>query len=259
MEQEYYAYIEGQLREREKLNDWDSCLQLSQRFIDLYPHSAKIDALEEYQRHCRENIVSDKALRDLSKQAKTLSNDYTGIVRLYDDYLKANPQTPAKKEMEQKITAFQALAQKKRIATEREKMTALIQDQGTRFRVHDDGTVSDTRTGLMWCLIDSSARLDKCLDFNAAKAYVKALDTGGHRDWRLPDKSELTALYHTSPGFPSTEPTWYWTNRTYRSYQDRWVIQVEVVSTVPHGDEKSSLKGSWMCGAVRAVRGGRHP
>jgi Protein of unknown function (DUF1566) len=259
MEQEYYAYIEEKLREREKLKDWDGCLRLSQQFIDQYPHSAKLDALDGYRRHCREKIEADEALAGLSKQAETLANDYTGIVRLYADYFKANPQTPAKKEVEQKITAFQALAKKKRIATEREKMTALIQDQGTRFKVHDDGTVSDTQTGLMWCLIDSRAQLDKCLDFNAAKSFVKALDTGGHRDWRLPDKTELTALYHTSPGFPSTEPTWYWTNRTYKSYQDRWVIEVEVVSTVPNADEKSSLKGDWMCGAVRAVRGGQHP
>ena len=90
----------------------------------------------------------------------------------------------------------------------KEKMASLTQDMGKvlggtrssdgRYIDHGDGTITDTKTGLLWTKKDSYADLGKCLDWNASKSYVSNLATGGHRDWRLPTVKELKSIYEKS-------------------------------------------------------------
>ncbi|MBF0541028.1 MAG: caspase family protein [Nitrospirae bacterium] len=67
-----------------------------------------------------------------------------------------------------------------------------------RYIDNEDGTITDTRSGLMWGRLDSFADLGKCLDWNMSKSYVKGLKTGGYSDWRLPTVKELRELYEQS-------------------------------------------------------------
>ena len=100
-----------------------------------------------------------------------------------------------------------------------------------RYVDHRDGTITDTKTGLMWTQKDSYADLGKCLDWNDSKNYVSRLNTGGHSDWRLPTVNELTAIYeeskmlmaydnnastplHLDPTFASGGAYWYWSSET---------------------------------------------
>ena len=62
----------------------------------------------------------------------------------------------------------------------------------------NEGTITDTKTGLTWAKKDSWADLGKCLDWNDSKIYVSNLNTGGHTDWRLPTVNELSAIYEKS-------------------------------------------------------------
>ena len=59
-----------------------------------------------------------------------------------------------------------------------------------KSRVHlvdnSDGTLTETKTRLMWTQKDSYADLGKCLNWHEAKDYVENLTTGGYTDWRLP-------------------------------------------------------------------------
>ncbi len=60
-----------------------------------------------------------------------------------------------------------------------------------RFKDVGDGTIIDSKSGLMWAKKDSWAQTGKCLDWEGAKAYAEALDTGGHTDWRMPTMDEM--------------------------------------------------------------------
>lgn len=90
------------------------------------------------------------------------------------------------------------------------------------YTVHGDGTVTDTRTGLMWkqcregydgasCTADASTILFK---WGAALTHAEGHIFAGHSDWRLPNQKELESLLEecrTSPAindgiFPN-EPT----------------------------------------------------
>jgi hypothetical protein len=58
-----------------------------------------------------------------------------------------------------------------------------------------NGTITETKSQLMWTKKDSFADLGKCLNWHGAKEYVASLSTGGHSDWRLPEVWEYGEIY----------------------------------------------------------------
>lgn len=60
-----------------------------------------------------------------------------------------------------------------------------------RLTAYLDGTVRDTKTGLMWAASDSPFNVD----FGCAKEYAANFRGGGYTDWRLPTFRELWELY----------------------------------------------------------------
>ncbi|MBT5028204.1 MAG: DUF1566 domain-containing protein [Nitrospinaceae bacterium] len=58
-----------------------------------------------------------------------------------------------------------------------------------------DGTLTETKTQLMWTQQDSYSELGKCLNWYQAQSYVKNLKTGGYTDWRLPKVVEYGMIY----------------------------------------------------------------
>ncbi len=59
-----------------------------------------------------------------------------------------------------------------------------------RFQVNANGTVLDETTELMWAAIDNR----QSLSWKEAEKYCQTFTGGGYEDWRMPKKSELTAL-----------------------------------------------------------------
>lgn len=72
-------------------------------------------------------------------------------------------------------------------------LTAIEQDLEylSRFVVHGDGTITDTKTVLMWAAKDNGSSIN----WYNAKAYCENYTGGGHTDWRLPTQDELANLY----------------------------------------------------------------
>lgn len=67
-----------------------------------------------------------------------------------------------------------------------------------RCLVLKSGLIIDTQTGLMW-----APAPDRDVDWNQADAYVRSLDAGGYKDWRLPTLAELRTIYDSSPKNPA--------------------------------------------------------
>jgi hypothetical protein len=101
-----------------------------------------------------------------------------------------------------------------------------VDQSESAFVNHGDGTITDTRTELMWTKMDSYSDTGKCLNWNKSKAYVNSLLTGGYQDWRMPKEEELRSIYDSSKwnkmGFDQNYPIhldkifsggaayWYW-------------------------------------------------
>ena len=67
-------------------------------------------------------------------------------------------------------------------------MPAMASD---RFVDHGDGTVTDTKTGLMWAAKDNGS----LINWQTANSYCHSYNIGGHTDWRMPTLAELASLY----------------------------------------------------------------
>ncbi len=60
-----------------------------------------------------------------------------------------------------------------------------------RFVNNNNGTVTDTQTGLMWAAQDNGANLN----WFGAKNYCEGYSGGGRSGWRMPTINELAGLY----------------------------------------------------------------
>ena len=130
-----------------------------------------------------------------------------------------------------------------------------------RYIDHVDGTITDTKTGLMWTKKDSYADLGKCLDWNKSRSYVSSLTTGGYNDWRMPTVEELKSIYeksknnktysgdtiHSDPIFASGGGHYYWSSETKGSSRAREVF-------FHYGSAGDSNRDDCSNGGVRAVR-----
>jgi|GEM_PF-3372936 len=77
------------------------------------------------------------------------------------------------------------------------------------FIDNGDGTVTDTTTGLMWTKSDSRAMAGPNslgLTWEAAMDWVRRLNMGGHRDWRMPTIRELQTIYDPNSAVRSWHP-----------------------------------------------------
>jgi len=125
-----------------------------------------------------------------------------------------------------------------------------------RFADNGDGTVTDTRRGIMWQRSDNGTRVS----FEAAREYCKSLRLGGHADWRLPEPAELDtatamelSMSRHSPDVYSRFDL-YWSNDSVVllpfNYQPAQGRQVERAYPA-RGDDRAFVR------AVRAVKGAR--
>jgi hypothetical protein len=68
-----------------------------------------------------------------------------------------------------------------------------------RFIAYNNGTVSDTRTNLMWAAKDNGSDIR----WANAKSYCENYRGGGYSDWRVPTQDELAGLYDAGKTYKS--------------------------------------------------------
>jgi len=75
---------------------------------------------------------------------------------------------------------------------------------------NQDGTVTDTSTGLMW----QKVRAIGTYMWQNALQYCKSLELAGYNDWRLPSREELQRMidYGDSDSVFVVESGWYWSS-----------------------------------------------
>ena len=143
---------------------------------------------------------------------------------------------------------------------------------------HGDGTVTDTRTGLMWkqCaegLSDATCQTGSAQTFpwRSSLAQAEAGAFAEYSDWRLPNAKELLSLVEAcrvypainanffpntplSPiGFGGDSRPWFWSSSpSYHHSNAAWVVEFR------HGnDGNKNRRSSFSVGHVRLVRGGQ--
>ena len=75
-----------------------------------------------------------------------------------------------------------------------------VESGDNRYLDNDDGTITDTKTGLMWMKKDSYLHSGHWLNWHEVHDYVRQLNDEGfaqHSDWQLPTREELKTLYES--------------------------------------------------------------
>ena len=85
-------------------------------------------------------------------------------------------------------------------------------EQAKRYTINGDGTVTDTKTSLMWKQCSEgqsgdscSGEADKYMWDDAMSKFRSGVSFAGHSDWRMPTKEELRSLVYCSNGTPQEE------------------------------------------------------
>jgi len=100
------------------------------------------------------------------------------------------------------------------------------EEASSNFVVHSDGTVTDTRTGLMWmrCAIGQTWDGTTCTgnphDFTWDQAMALRHEFAGQGDWRLPDIDELKSIIDKNQmppaidtiAFPNASDSCFWSS-----------------------------------------------
>ncbi|MDA3898231.1 MAG: DUF1566 domain-containing protein [Desulfobacteraceae bacterium] len=254
MSGEYFIYAQKKLAFYEKHEKWEECLRICESYIDIYDNSNS-DQLKQLMPKYQENIRNEMIYASLIEKTEKQGTNYDVAAQIFKDYLEAYPESSITEKIQQEIKRLDDLNSIQIMNQATNAMRLKFVATKGRFIEKHPGVITDTTTGLMWCMIDSdNAMPDTCLTYEQGKAYIKTLTTGGFTDWRLPSPEELAGIFKTPPAFPVNREKSYWTSESYSGYSDGWQIQVATFSS-----EDSTLwdivrKNALECGAVRAVR-----
>ena len=137
-----------------------------------------------------------------------------------------------------------------------------------RYVDHENKTISDVRTGLMWQESYAYIETGNNISWYDAQDYISRLNQGklgGYEDWRLPDRLEIQSLYEIAKPFQSRGKTFFlhidpvfefsygccfWTRKTRLSAALGFEFDMGDIHWYPKG----SLNGT-----VRAVRSNWQP
>jgi hypothetical protein len=141
--------------------------------------------------------------------------------------------------------------------------TTLVKD----YRIYDNGTVRDSRNGLMWmqCSVGQIWQNGQCLGVPVTTTWEKALAAArdsrfaGHADWRLPtihELSSITELRCQQPAinltlFPGSLTGDYWTATSFINNTNMaWLVHFA------YGENHTAKKTTFA--AMRLVRSSNH-
>ncbi len=254
MSNEYFIFVKNRLNECEKAENWKTCIQLCETYIELYDNS-HADQLKQLLPKYEKRHRDEQVLANLKDKAAQKGDDFNAAKQIFLDYLEAYPDTTVEEDIRKELARLDQRIREKRINDAKEKIRSDLRQADDRFVEKTEGVVLDKETGLMWTLVDSGiSRPDQCLTYDMARQYVEDLSTGGYSDWRLPTPDELAAIYKTKPFFPADKNKWYWSSENYSRYSDGWHKIVDTVTGQNETNGEVVRRDATECGTVRAVR-----
>jgi hypothetical protein len=254
MSDKHYIYLKRNLTSLQEQKDWEKCIHLCSGYLSTYNNNKYSRELQRMQGVFQKNLQDKTILANLIENAKAAGTDYKSTKKIFLDYLEGHFDSSLTEAIQHELTRLEKLERQKRRQQIRDKIKALIEQTDGRFVEKEKGIISDTRTGLMWTLMDSKSDLNECLTYTSAKKYVNDLETGDYSDWRLPSAKELAEIYKNEPFFPSWDRKWFWTSHHYKRYWEGWRISVDIVTSQKETSWRKEQADSFECGAVHAVR-----
>lgn len=248
----YYRNVVKSLKECEQQEDWNQCILLCSRYIEVYRDSTSALKLKAKRDQYQINLQNSALLQTLIDRAGGPDASPETIRDVFKDFLRKSPNSPTAPLVRSELAKINLQLGHQSAQFELEKLKRLFSQKGSRFAVHKNETFRDSRTKLTWPLLDSQMLTGKCMRYDEAIRHVKNMQLGGYNDWRLPTAKELLTLFKGPSPFPGSYSKWYWSSDSYKRYSGEWIIRVDVVKPGP-GPTKHQ-QDSKECGWFRVVR-----
>jgi hypothetical protein len=252
VEPAYYRNVTKALTQCEKNQDWNQCIELSNRYIDVYRDSSSALKLKEKRDNYQINLQNYNILTALTAKAGGAGADPVQIRSIFEAFIRESPNSPAAPIVRSELAKIYKDIGRQEAQQELERLKNLFAQKGGRFTIRKKETFSDSKTGLTWTLLDSRLSTGHCMTYDEARQNIKKMKLGGYTDWRLPNAKELIGLYGSPNSFQGVSSDWYWSSDSFKRYSGGWIILVDVVRPAPR---PITLKqNSNTCGWYRAVR-----
>ena len=83
------------------------------------------------------------------------------------------------------------VSEKTKISVQPKTTEVMETSRDGKFVAFNNGTVKDTKTGLMWTAADNG----EDITWDGGRKYCKNYEGGGFTDWRMPTQDELAGIY----------------------------------------------------------------
>ena len=252
VEMNYYQNVIADLEQCEKKQNWNQCISLSSRFIDVYRDSNSALKLKEKRDSYQISLQNTAVLEKLMAKVGGTEAQPDALRSVFEAFLRESPNSPAASVVRDKLAKINQQLDQQEADRELEKLQKMMRDKNGRFIIKKAGTFHDKKTGLTWTLLDSRLSTGQCMTYEEARQNISRMKLGGYTDWRLPSAKELVGLYAGASAFTEISSKWYWSSDRFKRYSNGWVTLVDVVSL---GSQPSVQKqNATMCGWFRAVR-----
>lgn len=113
---------------------------------------------------------------------------------------------------------------------------------------NEDGTITDSNTGLMWQQIPSS----EDFSWQDAVDYCESLDLNGYDDWRMPSLKELFSISDFSSGWPYLNTTYFSLASGEVTKDEQFWSSNYYVGTTVEGGENAAFGVNHVTGHIKA-------
>ena len=252
IEAPYYRNLENALSQCETNENWQECIQLSNRFIAVYRDSRFALNLKEKRDGYQIRLQNKAVLDALVAKAGGKDADPEKIGTVLEAFLQSSSNSPAAPLVQSELAKIKSQLGFRERELEMERLRRVLNEDKGRFSIQKPDTVFDSKTKLTWMLLDSRLSTGRCMTYEEAHQYVKSMKLGGYSDWRLPKAQELSALLTAPSPFMGATIDWYWSSDSFKRYSGGWIILVDVVS--PISGISTTKHDAKDCGWFRAVR-----
>jgi len=106
MEESYFTFIRKKIAKHEKRKQWQECINLCDQYFIYFPDSKHENQLKGEQYFFTKQLEKTNLLQKLEKQVEMKKNDTQAIIKIYTDYINANPKSPIQYEVKKKLSTY---------------------------------------------------------------------------------------------------------------------------------------------------------
>ncbi len=112
MEEPYFNLVRQEITIQEKQKNWKVCIDLCDRYVTYFPESKHENQLTGERYFFTKQLEKTTLLQQLAQKVEMKTDDPDTVIKIYEDYLKNNPDSPIQYEVKKLLAMIQKNSKK---------------------------------------------------------------------------------------------------------------------------------------------------